>query len=61
MIVVEVGAGAQFCNDLAVDLHPAFEDELLGLAAAGKACCRENLLEALAPGLGGFGHLSIIP
>ena len=44
----DVVAGAQLFDDVAVDLHAAFEDDLFGLAAAGDAGLRENLLEAIA-------------
>ncbi len=42
-------------DDGAVDLDAAFEDDLLGLAAAGDAGLREDLLEAVAGGFGVVG------
>jgi hypothetical protein len=44
-------AGAKGVDDGAVDLHAAFEDDLLGLAAAGNSGLREDLLQAIAFGL----------
>jgi hypothetical protein len=49
-----VGLGAQHGDDLAVDLHAALLDHLLGAAAAGDAGSGENLLQALQFG-GGRG------
>ena len=41
-------AGAEGVDDGSVDLDTAFEDDLLGLAAAGDAGLGENLLQAVA-------------
>ncbi len=47
-----VGLGAQHGDDLAVDLHAALLDHLLGAAAAGDTGGGENLLQALQLGGG---------
>ena len=61
VILPRVGFGAELGDGGAVDLHTAFEDDLLGFAAAGDAGLGEDLLEALASGVRFFGlHRSII-
>jgi hypothetical protein len=51
VIFERVVAGAERVDDDAVDLHAAFEDDLLGFATAGDAGLREDLLETVACGL----------
>ncbi len=48
VVVRRVGAGAEFGDDLAVDLNAAVEDDLLGGAARGDAGLREDFLQAVA-------------
>jgi len=50
MILERIVARAERVDDDTVDLHAAFEDDLLSFAAAGDACLRKNLLEAVAFG-----------
>ena len=48
-LVGERGARiVQLFDDDAIDLDAAGEDDFLGFAAAGDACLRQNLLEAVA-------------
>ena len=50
VVGLQVGLGAQFRDDGAVDGDSAFANDLLRLAAGGDAGLRENLLQTL------FGH-----
>jgi hypothetical protein len=58
-----VVAGAEGVDGRSVNLHTAFEDDLLGLAAAGYAGLGKDLLQAVALGFvvrfrfGGGGRL----
>ena len=54
VVAAGVGLGAQYGDDLAVDLDAALLDHCLGAAAAGDAGGGENLLQALQLG-GGRG------
>jgi hypothetical protein len=51
VVFERVVARAERVHDDAVDLHAAFEDDLLGFATAGDAGLGENLLESVACGL----------
>jgi hypothetical protein len=60
VVPLSVRAGSQLGNDLAIDLNPSLKNELFRLTAARHSRSRKNLLEALAPLFGRFGHPSII-
>ncbi len=55
VVLVRICLGAQLGDGLAVYLHAALEDDLLGLTPRGDASLREDLLEALAGGFDGRG------
>ena len=52
VVAAGVGLGAQLGDDLAVDLHAALLDHLLGVAAAGNSGCGQDLLQPLELGAG---------